>query len=95
MMSDNDVTRTDGHLDGNALAGPLSAVFADDLTVATAVCAGCGRVERIATLPVFGAPMGLIARCPGCDLVLLGYTDLTVGRTLELSGMAALRFPAT
>jgi hypothetical protein len=39
--------------------------------------------------------MGLIARCPGCDLVLLGYTDLTVGRTLELSGMAALRFPAT
>jgi len=94
-MSDNDVPRTDAHLDGNALAGPMSAVFTTDLTVATVVCAGCGLARTIAALPVFGAPMGMIARCPGCDLVLLSYTELPAGRTLEMTGTAALRLPAT
>ena len=88
-MSDNDVPRTDAHLDGNALAGPMSAVFTSDLTVATVVCAGCGLARTIAALP------GMIARCPGCDLVLLSYTELPAGRTLEMTGTAALRLPAT
>jgi Family of unknown function (DUF6510) len=82
-----------GYLDGNVLAGPLSAVLAGDVTTATAVCAGCGQVEQVAALPVYGAPMGLVARCPGCDLVLLRYTELPAGRTLEMRGMAALRLP--
>jgi Family of unknown function (DUF6510) len=82
-----------GHLDGNVLAGSLSVVFAADLTTATAVCAGCGQVEQVAALPVFGAPMGLIARCPGCDRVLLSYTELRTGRTLEMHGIATLRLP--
>lgn len=93
-MSEHDIPRPDGHLDGNALAGPMSAVLSGDVTVATAVCAGCGRAETVATLPVYGAPMGLIARCPGCDLVMLSYTELAVGRTLEMTGIAMLRFPA-
>jgi hypothetical protein len=83
------------YVDGNALAGPLSAIFTSDLTTATAVCAGCGRAELVATLPVFGAPMGLVARCPGCDHVMLGYTELPSGRTLDMHGTAALRLPAT
>lgn len=80
-------------LDGNTLAAPLEAVFARDLTTATAVCAGCGHAERLARLPVFGAPMGLVARCPGCDHVMLSYADLPTGRTLQMQGMAALRMP--
>jgi hypothetical protein len=84
-----------GHLDGNALGGPLSALFTGELTTATAVCAGCGRAEQVAALPVFGAPMGLVARCPGCDLVMLSYTELAVGRTFEMRGTALLRLPAT
>ena len=81
-------------LDGNALAGPLSLVFATDLTVASAVCAGCRQVAVLATLPVFGAPMGLIARCPGCAAVMIGYTELPSGRTLQMSGTAVIRIPA-
>lgn len=92
-MSDHDDLTAGGHLDGNALAGPLGTVFASDVTVATAVCAGCGRAETIAALRVFGAPMGLIARCVGCDLVLLRYTELAGARTLDMTGMAALRLP--
>jgi hypothetical protein len=92
-MSDNDVPRTDGHLDGNALAGPMSAIFAGDLTTATVECAGCGLTEPVGAVPVYGSPMGLVARCPGCDLVLFSYTELAVGRTLEMRGAAALRLP--
>jgi hypothetical protein len=89
-MNDNDVTPAETRLDGNALAGPMSVVFAADLTVATAICAGCAREETLAELPVYGAPMGLIARCPGCDLVMIRYAELVTGRTLEMAGTAAL-----
>ena len=92
-MSDNDTPATESHLDGNALAGPMSEIFAGDLTAATVQCAGCGRIETMGAVPVFGAPMGLVARCPGCDHVLLSYTALVAGRTLEMAGTAALRFP--
>jgi hypothetical protein len=81
------------HLDGNTLAGPLSAVFGGDLTAATAVCGGCGRAELVAALPLFGAPMGLVARCPSCDYVMLSYTELPGGRTLQMHGIAVLRLP--
>lgn len=98
-MSDHDPTATNGDsgttpLDGNALAGPLSTVFAGDLTAAIAVCGGCGRTGELAALAIYGAPMGLVARCPGCDHVLLRFVELPSGRTLEMSGMAALRLPA-
>ncbi|MCA1984745.1 DUF6510 family protein [Nocardioides nematodiphilus] len=82
------------YLDGNALAGPLGAVFAADLTAATGVCAGCGHEEVLAAAPVYGAPMGLVARCNGCDMVLLRYADLPTGQTLEMSGIAALHLPS-
>jgi hypothetical protein len=38
--------------------------------------------------------MGQIARCPGCDLVMLSYAELAIGGTLEMTGTAALRSPA-
>ena len=94
MNESNDSSQTGGYIDGNALAGPLGAIFSVDVTTATAVCAGCGRAEQVAALPVFGAPMGLVAHCPGCDSVLISYTDLPAGRTLTMAGVAALRLPA-
>src|SRR5262249_42493474 len=63
------------HVDGNALAGPLSNLFMPDLTTATAVCAGCGRSDVLAAGAVYGAPMGLIVRCPVCDGTLLRYSE--------------------
>ena len=95
MNEHDDESNRDMHTDGNALAGPMSRIFNSDLTTATAVCAGCGQTEQVAALPVFGAPMGLVARCPGCDHVLLSYTELAPGRTLEMRGLAALRLPPT
>ncbi len=79
------------HLDGNALAGPLSGLFSTDLTTAVFVCAGCGRSDVVATVTVYGAPMGMIARCPGCEAVLLRYVETAGGRTFEMRGVATLR----
>jgi hypothetical protein len=77
------------HLDGNVLAGPLSALFAQSSTLA-AECVGCGHRGPIERAPVFGAPMGLIARCPTCAEVLLRYSETPAGRRLDLRGLATL-----
>jgi len=36
------------HVDGNALAGPLSEVFRDDITTALGRCTSCGDVSVLA-----------------------------------------------
>ncbi|MET8996429.1 DUF6510 family protein [Amycolatopsis sp. NPDC004169] len=82
---------TDDHLDGNVLAGPLSSVFTAEVTAAVAVCAGCGRSGPLAAARVYGAPMGYVARCPGCDQVLLRYAEAPAGTTLDMRGIATLR----
>ena len=83
----------DATYDGNMLAGPLSDVFAVEVTTATACCRGCGRRSTVAELAVYGPSPGLVARCPGCDDVLLRVTTTPDGIWLDLGGMAHLRLP--
>lgn len=78
-------------LDGNAAAGPLRDVFAVDVTAATGQCAGCGRTAVIAEARVYVQAPGLVARCAGCDSVLLRLVR-GPGRTwLDLRGLAYLQ----
>jgi hypothetical protein len=65
-------------IDGNVLAGGLREVFAVDLTVATARCAGCGRTGT---------------RCVGCDAVLLRMVRTPDRAYLDLHGLAYLEVP--
>jgi hypothetical protein len=76
--------------DGNALAGPLGEVFAVDITAAVMTCAGCGRRDRIAALHVYGGETGLVARCAGCDNVVLRYAHTPSGDWLDLRGAVSL-----
>jgi hypothetical protein len=62
---------TEQYLDGNALAGPLSEIFAVDITAAAGRCANCGRTGPVAALRLYVRAPGLVARCPGCDAVML------------------------
>lgn len=82
---------TQTYLDGNALAGPLGEVFAVDITAALAVCAGCGRGYRMATLRVYGGDLGVVARCPDCDAVVLRYAHTPAGSWLDLRGAVSLQ----
>ncbi len=79
--------------DGNALAGPLSEVFAVEVTAAVARCRGCGRSSAVAELVVFGPEPGLVARCPGCSDVLLRVVRTPAEAWLDLGGMTSLRIP--
>jgi hypothetical protein len=81
-------------LDGNSVAGPLASLFAIDVTTAFFVCIGCGRRDRIATLRVYNAGLGVVARCAGCDHVVLRYARTPAGVWLDSSGTVVLQFPA-
>lgn len=79
--------------DGNMLAGPLADVFAAEVTTAVAQCRRCGRSTVLAELRVYGPAPGFVARCPGCDDVLLRLVRRPESVWLDLAGMARLRLP--
>lgn len=78
------------HVDGNALAGPLSELFAFDVTCASGRCAGCGDVTVLARAMVYEDEMGLVARCHLCDSTLLTLVRTADGAWLDLQGITSL-----
>jgi len=83
----------EGYQDGNVLAGPLSEIFAVDLTAAVGRCAGCGSTGPIARLRVYGPSPGLVARCPDCAQVVLRVVRGPNDAWLDLRGAVSLRIP--
>jgi Family of unknown function (DUF6510) len=83
----------DHFTDGNALAGPLREIFAVDVITASGRCAGCGRVDTVATLRVYADAPGLVARCPSCDSVVLRLVRGPDRAWLDLRGTVALEVP--
>jgi hypothetical protein len=82
---------TQTHVDGNALAGPLSELFAVDITTATGRCVNCGLTGPIAAMRVYVRAPGLVGRCPGCDHVILRLVRTPDAAWLDLTGTASLR----
>jgi hypothetical protein len=85
--------QTEAAYDGNTLAGPLSEVFAVEVTTAVGRCQGCGTSSQLATFRVYGPDPGLVARCPGCESVLVRLVRTPDALWLDLSGMSGLRIP--
>jgi Zn finger protein HypA/HybF involved in hydrogenase expression len=81
---------TDVWLDGNALGGALREVFALDVTAANARCAGCGRIGPVAEAHVYARTAGLVARCPGCDSVLMRVVTAPDRVFLDMHGISFL-----
>ena len=80
-------------LDGNAAAGPLREIFAQEMTVAIATCVGCGTAREIGTLLEYGHAMGVVLRCPGCDKAMLRFVRTTGWLRLDVSGVTYLMIP--
>jgi hypothetical protein len=80
-----------GRLDGNVLAGALREVFAVDLTTARGRCAGCGQDNVLADVVVYVAGPGAVARCPGCESVVLRLARGPGHAWLDLRGMVSLQ----
>ncbi|MFC5202430.1 DUF6510 family protein [Streptomyces kaempferi] len=88
-----DTSGANTHLDGNALAGPLSEIFAVDVTAATSRCAHCGYTGPLACLHVYGHAPGLVARCQQCSQVALRLTHTRGIVWLDMQGIASLAIP--
>ena len=89
----DDPPPTDRHLDGNALAGPLRELFAVDVAEALTRCTGCGRTAPVAALVCYVHGPGGVARCAGCDTVVLRLVRGPEAAWLDLRGTAWLRVP--
>jgi len=82
-------------VDGNALAGMLSAVFAGDPTLLTVVCGHCGRSGPLAEAVVERDHVCAIVRCRGCTRTLLSVLAGPAGGvSLRLAALAELRSAA-
>jgi predicted RNA-binding Zn-ribbon protein involved in translation (DUF1610 family) len=83
----------DAYEDGNALAGPLSEIFAPDVTSSVTHCAACGATGPLARLRLYGRAPGLVARCPDCGEVVLRMVRTRDAAWLDLRGTISLGIP--
>jgi Family of unknown function (DUF6510) len=77
-------------LDGNAIAGRLVDIFGSEMTTATATCAACGAVARVAELIVYMRAPGTVVRCRSCGSVLMVFTAIREINCVDLGGLADL-----
>jgi hypothetical protein len=78
-------------LDGNAIGGILQEIFPFEMTRVQATCAGCGATGAIGALAVYMHGMGVVVRCPSCDLVLIRVTRPTGRYFLDMQGVRVLQ----
>jgi hypothetical protein len=90
----HDSPADDRALDGSAAAGPLSEVFAFDVTVARTVCAACRDARAVAELRAYLQAPGIVLRCASCGAVQLRHVRSAGGAWLDLRGVEVLQMPA-
>jgi Family of unknown function (DUF6510) len=80
-------------LDGNAIAGELFDVFGEEMTTATATCAGCGSGRPLGELAVYRPAPGVVGRCSSCENVMVVIVEIRGVRCVDLLGIAAIERP--
>jgi hypothetical protein len=80
-------------LDGNALAGPLTELFAVDLTAAGSTCAHCGGTAALSEHHLYRDAPAQVLRCRDCSGVLLRYSADDERVRADLSGLSLLTVP--
>lgn len=77
-------------VDGNAAGGMFGELFAVDLTAARAKCAGCGAAETVGALLVYAHGMGMVARCPHCEGVVMRMSRTPTHVWLDARGATSI-----
>lgn len=86
---------TDLRLDGNAVGGLLSELFAFEPTTAYGTCAYCGlRAEVGGVMAYLNAP-GAVLRCPRCGSVLMRIVEGDSRLWFEMTGVRSLELQRT
>ena len=79
-------------VDGNAIGGDLSGVFAFDATTAVTTCAACRDTHVVAALRAYLSAPGIVLRCATCDAVQFRLVRHPDRAWLDLRGVAVLAF---
>ncbi|MEU5877224.1 DUF6510 family protein [Spirillospora sp. NPDC047279] len=94
MAAERPIT-DDRHLDGNALAGPLSMLFVPDIATSTGRCGSCGRGDLLARAPLYAQAPGQVLRCRHCGNVVLRLVSAPDMFWLDLPHGSGLAIPHT
>ena len=78
-------------LDGNAVAGEMSEIFAVDMTTAVVTCADCGATGMMAAAHVYESGIGMVMRCAACEGVLAHVVHRPGEVWMEMRGVKVLR----
>ena len=76
-------------LDGNAIAGMLTEVFAHEMTTAVVTCGNCGAAMAVGATHVFRGA-GIVLRCPHCDNALVKIVEGGTRMWMDFGGMQTL-----
>ncbi|HJP85369.1 MAG TPA: DUF6510 family protein [Gemmatimonadaceae bacterium] len=82
-------------VDGNAAGGLFGELFAMDITAARAKCAGCGAAELVGALLVYAHGMGMVARCPHCQGVVMRMARTPTHVWLDAQGAESIAVAVT
>jgi len=82
-------------MDGNAAAGILREVFAQELSAARGACESCGTVAAMGSQHLYMYPLspGAVLRCSSCGDVLLVLVHAGGRYRLGLRGLTWLEIP--
>jgi hypothetical protein len=83
----------DSFLDGNAAAGRLSEVFAQDATAFVVTCAACGDQAPLGSLRAYMGGPGLVLRCGSCDAAQIRLVSSGDRAWIDLRGVRVLQLP--
>ena len=75
-------------VDGNAMAGSLSEIFAVDVTSIRVTCDECGSTKPLAEERAYVGGPGSVLRCAGCTSVLLRFVRTADTVWLDVRGSA-------
>jgi len=78
------------YLDGNAVAGEMTEVFAMDVSAAEGQCAHCGTIKHIAEAHVYVKCPGVVARCADCGQILFRFVRVRQRLFLDVRGLTYL-----
>jgi hypothetical protein len=86
---------TQVRLDGNAAAGMLSDLFADDLSGARGQCAACGMTAQVGGQHLYMHPLspGAVLRCQSCENILMVFVHAGGRYRFSLQGLKWLELP--
>lgn len=80
-------------LDGNAAAGLLAEIFANDVTTARVTCGGCGSAGSVGALHLYAQEMGAVLRCVSCESVVLRASRTPTHLWLDATGCRTIAIP--